>query len=112
MPHKRLQDAANTLELLLAGTSPVYWELLKLREKSANSTLNAEYVFAVQPQVGYKLKELLESQAALHSQNIDCCFYCNPKTNPLRLPCPAIELADTILEITKDHDETTSRVTE
>lgn len=113
MPHKKLQDAANRLELLLAGTSPDHWDLQALQAKSVDNFMNAEYVFAVQPKVGVKLKELLQSQAALHYQNIDYCFYCNPKTNPVNLPCPALELADVILAITKDHekdyDQTTSR---
>lgn len=96
MPHTIMQEAANRLAILIAGVQPQVWELSEI-DTDSHLTMNAEYIYTVQPSVGRALQYLLESQATLHSENIDFCYYCNSKTNPLLLPCPVIELAREIL---------------
>lgn len=100
MPHKAIQTAADRLALLIAGVDPFHWGREEI-DTDAHLKMNAEYIYAVQPSVGRSLQQLLESQATLHSQNIEFCYYCNPKTNPLLLPCPAIELAHEIIALEK-----------
>lgn len=102
MPHKIMQEAANRLAILIAGVHPQVWELAEI-DTDSHLTMNAEYIYSVQPSVGRAVQQVLESQATLHSENIEHCFYCNPTTNPLRLPCPVIELAREILKL----DDTT-----
>lgn len=101
MPHKIMQQAADRLAILIAGVEPFEWSLKEI-DTDSHLKMNAEYIHAVQPSVGCSLKLLLESQATLHSENIEHCFYCNPETNPLLLPCPVIELAKEILRVQRE----------
>lgn len=123
MPHRKIQNAANRLAMLTAGTTAAPWHFdgahtitgadgTPVREKvtmtsptdESQSRLNAEYIYALQPEVGVELSRLLDSQAALHMEKPYKCYYCNPDYNPLNLECPVLRLAESILELEeRDH---------
>jgi len=116
MPHRKLQGAADKIGVVLASASPSPWKLNTRNGevtsadghtivqphylKKSQGLIDSEYVALLQPDVATALYRLLDSQADLHKMNIEKCFYCNKDNNPLDLPCPALELADAILNST------------
>lgn len=111
MPHNVIQRAADRLSFLIAGTTPSPWlfdgehtvtsadgNLIHTKTRNeSQSRLDAEYIFALQPDVGLSICVLLETQATMHAEQIEMCYYCNPLTNPLKLDCPVLTLAHSIL---------------
>lgn len=119
MPHNVIQRAADRLNFLVAGTTPSPWffdgehTITSLDgncvhtqgENDSQSRLDAEYIFALQPDVGLAICEMLESQATLHAEHIEMCYYCNPLTNPIHLDCPVLVLARSILNSRQESSE-------
>lgn len=112
MPHNVIQRAADRLGFLVAGTTPSPWyfdgehtvtaadgnQIHTQSDNDSQSRLDAEYIYALQPDVGLAICELLSSQATLHAEHIEMCYYCNQQTNPAHLECPVLVLAKAILQ--------------
>lgn len=114
MPHRLIQEAADKVAFYAAGASPSPWHTTPEnavvsrdgqvirpempRDANSQSRLDAEYIAFWQPSQSLAVYHLLDSQAHLHVDPSKC-YYCNTETNPLSLPCPAIELAKAVLDV-------------
>lgn len=109
LPHQIIQQAADRLAFYTAGASPSPWRVTQQRqvisdpsprEVSASpttydsqSSLDAEYIALMQPDLASSVADMLFYAAATH-RNGDCyyCSYTEPHPN-----CPYLRIANVIL---------------